>query len=159
MIGARNVPTHLPLRDRRSGSTVDEGTPIKSLKESMLLDVFHPVVEIPNALALIRIQQFFNEILPNGLRARSLTKHLCPGVDRFWVGDSAVQNLLIDHKGIVVAEWWIPLNEFIEEHTQAPKIDGRSMASALNDFRRQVLRRPAQRPRPGVASTGGRIFV
>ena len=61
-------------------------------------------------------------------------------LDVRWKLIIAVQDLLVDAKGIVVVEGRVSSQHFENEHAKRPPVYVLVMALALNDLRRQVLR-------------------
>ena len=85
----------------------------------------------------------------NDLKVKSLNKNVyqnlryCRDLCLF-----GVSYLLIDSKGVVVEEWWVTRQHFVDQDPQGPPIHSLIVALALDDFGGQIFGGPAQGPRP-----------
>ena len=108
---------------------------VKSLEPLVLFDVLRPILQIAYPLRPVAAQKLSLEVLR---RRVEVSREL----------DPASEDLLVNAERILVEEGRVARQHLKHEYSQCPPVDTLAVALRRDDFRCEILWRPAQRPRP-----------
>ena len=136
-------------RLRNSGThanrlALDE-VPVDALEPAVVLDVRRTVLEVPKALREIRGEKPPDEVLGDKVDVRR-------------EGELARQDLLVDLERRVGEEWWVPGEEFEEEHAERPEVGRFAVPGCGNLLGRQVSGSGRRQRENGTYDFGREVF-
>ena len=125
---------------RRLNQLLLEAMPVELAEEGRALYLLRPQLLAAEPLRGVARQQ------PVDDRLRVLWKGPLP----LWLGDGALENLLVDlHRVVVVGKGRHPDKHLVDENTESPPVGAAVVALVQDDLRREILWGAAQGPRLG----------
>eukprot|EP00968_Pinguiococcus_pyrenoidosus_P002264 scaffold122_cov236-Pinguiococcus_pyrenoidosus.AAC.15 len=132
-VGRVPIPSTLGHKGRLD-FLVQQRRPVHGFKPLVLLDPAGAAPHAAQASGDVMLQQAPHQVLAVPVEVPR-ERH------------SVVQDLLVDGEGVLVEIRRVARQHLEDENAQGPPVHAEAVALTLNDLRRQVLRRAAERPR------------